>query len=478
MLFTAETLSFKIKPMLVWLLVIGLFVVFGAIGYSKGAIRMLVSFVGFVLAFYLATPLSPLAAKLLPSLEITHPISKALVPPLIAFAVVNLVFIGISFYIHRLVELHFKYKTDDMHFEAWRRMNGRLGVFIGFVTATVYTVAIGLFVYIGGYLTVQVAAGDNDPSWLKSLNQARSELKSSGLDRTVALFDHTPAKFYQTADLIGLIYNNPLVWGRMGTYPQFLSLTERQDVQEISADTEFLTLLQSQAPLTDILNHARTQALLENQELRTLIDQVDLKDLSDFLQTGKTSKFEDMKILGNWRMEPAAVVTMAKRTKQDITPAQMIQVKRLATTILSGVTLKAGADNQLFVKMQLSDEAKKAMKAAADATAAAQQAAAQAPTTDPTRNPEMARRYGLARPGTATPLAGAAPAPAAAETKEKAKTLADYRFTGKGTWSETDGKYKINFNNEGGKAQELSATIENDRLIIPRDGIVLVFVRD
>lgn len=470
--------------MLVWLLVIGLFVAFGAIGLSKGAIRMLVSFVGFVLAFYLASPLAPIAAKLLPSLEITHPIAKQLVPPLIAFALVNLVFIGLSFYIHRLVELHFKYKSDDVHFGAWRRMNARLGVFIGLVTAAVYSVTLGLFIYIGGYLTVQVSAGDNDPSWIKSLNQARNELKESGLDRTVALFDRTPAKFYQTSDLIGLIYNNPLVWGRMGSYPQFLSLTERQDIQEISADTEFLTLLQSQGPFTDILNHPRTVALLENQEMHQLVDQVDLKDLTEFLQTAKTTKFEDQKILGNWRIDPAAVVTLTKRSRQDITPTQMIMVKRLATTLLSDVTLKAGTDNQFFVKMSLSDEAIKNLMQSlaasggkvADTTGdAARRAAPPTPGLPVGMTPETARRYGLTAGGPRGQETAATPPPENPADKAKASALVPAK---KGTWAEDGSRYKMTFVKDGAPPFEAAARIENERLIINQKDIIWVLVRD
>ena len=466
--------------MLVWILIIGLFVAFGAIGYAKGAIRMLVSFAGFVIALMLARPLSPLAAKLLPSMEVTNPISKIVVPPLIVFALINLLFIGLSFYVHRLVGLHFKYKTDERHFAGWRRINSRLGVPLGFLTATVYALILGLFIYIGGYASVQLSAGDNDPSWLRYLNQARTELNSSGLDRTVAGFDRTGYKFYQTADLVGLIYNNPLLWGRMSSYPQFLSLSERAEFAEIAADTEFLTLLQSQGPIVDILNHTRTQGLLENPELRQLFEQIDIKDLTDYLNTGKTSKFDDQKIVGVWKVDPGAVVTMAKRSRPDITVAQMIQVKRLATTLLAGVSLKAGADNQVFLKLQLTEEMQKEAKRAASA-AAAVAASAEINSTDPSRNPEMARRYGLARPG--QPAGGAGgPQGTQLAGQPQASTNSpagpEAMLTGKGTWVAAGIQYKITFTPDRGSPQDLMASIENERLMFAKDGVTLVFYKE
>ncbi len=481
--------------MIVWILVIGLFLVFGAIGYAKGAIRMLVSFVGFVIALMLANPLSPLAAKLLPTLEVTNPVSKIVIPPLIVFALVNLIFIGLSFYVHRLVQLYFKYKTDGHHFACWERLNSRLGVPLGFLTATVYSLLLGLLIYIGGYATVQLAAGDNDPAWLRYLNQARTELSASGLDRTVAGFDKTPAKFYEIADLAGLIYNNPLAWGRMALYPQFLSLSERPDVSEVAADTDYLTLLQSQAPVGDILNHARTQALIENQELRQLFEQIDIKDLTEFIHTGKTSKFEDQKIVGIWKVDPGAVLTTAKRSRPDITGAQMIQIKRLATTLLAGVTLKAGTDNQVFVKLQLSEEMQKAAAVAASA-AAAVAAAANANSTDPAINPELARRYGLGRPGggpqgPAGGPAGISPdmarryglqAPgqpdAQAEAANTRPATPESAFTGKGTWAEAGAQYKIQFTADNGQTQELTASVDSERMMFAKDGVTLVFFRE
>ena len=471
--------------MLVWTLVIGLFVVFGGIGLSKGGVRMMVSFVGFILAFYLAGPLSPLAAKLLPTMEVTQPIAKLLLPPLIAFVVVNLVFIGLSFYIHHLVEMHFKYKTDDVHFESWRRLNARLGIFVGLVTAGVYAIAIGLFVYVAGYVSVQVASGDNDPGWFKALNQARTELKSSGLDRTVAMFDKTSPKFYETADLVGLIYNNPLIWGKIATYPQFISLTERQDFQEIGSDTDFLTLLQSQAPVPDILNHARSQALLENAEMRDLFNQIDLKDLHSFLQTGKSAKYEEEKLLGNWRMDPAAVLTLSKRARADITPTQMIMVKRLATSFLANLTMKVGADNQFFVKLNMNEEGQRVLNQAIDSLLASQgiardqarPAAQAAPGPFAGMSPEMARRYGQLAPGGAqsqNPDGTTAPPP----PDERAKARTALQPASKGTWAEDGSKYKITFIKDGNPPAESTARIENDRLIIPQKDIVWVLVRD
>src|SRR5207302_970202 len=104
----------------------------------------------------------------------------------------------------------------------------------------------GLVVYILGYLTIQVSAGANETGPVKYLNQARADLRSSGLEKTVAAFDPTPENYYLASDVLGLIYRNPLLHNRLSTYPPLLALGERQEFQDIATDTEFQNMLATQ----------------------------------------------------------------------------------------------------------------------------------------------------------------------------------------------------------------------------------------
>ena len=116
-----------------------------------------------------------------------------------------------------------------------------------------YLVLISLLIYIGSYVTTQMVTGGDVPTTVKLLNSAGKDLQSSGMAKVTAAIDPMPASFYQTADLVGLIYHNDLLEGRLSRYPAFLSLGERPGIsgyrQRFSAFTE---LRQRQPPI-----HAR-----------------------------------------------------------------------------------------------------------------------------------------------------------------------------------------------------------------------------
>src|SRR5206468_1574447 len=113
---------------------------------------------------------------------------------------------------------------------------------VGLGAACVYLVLVGLLIYVAGYLTVQVTGEENVPTTLQLLNTARTDLHTTGLDKMVAKFDPTPPAFYEAADVVGLIYRNPLLQSRLSGYPALLPMEERTEFQELAADKEFIEL--------------------------------------------------------------------------------------------------------------------------------------------------------------------------------------------------------------------------------------------
>ena len=67
--------------MLIWSLVLVLFVGFAAVGYFKGAIRMLIPLLGLAVGIWLALPLAPMVKPLIPKLGLENPIWSLLLPP-------------------------------------------------------------------------------------------------------------------------------------------------------------------------------------------------------------------------------------------------------------------------------------------------------------------------------------------------------------------------------------------------------------
>ena len=491
--------------MTIWIMAVLLFALFGALGYAKGAIRMVFPLMGLVLGTFLAVPLGPLVKPLVPLVGLKNPIWSVLLPPVIVFFLIAIIFIVIGFIVHWKVNLYYKYRTDDYHRLAWERLNKRLGVSIGLIAGSAYTILLGLVIYILGYLTVQVSAGENETGLARNLNQARSDLHSSGLEKTVAAFDPTPENYYLASDILGLVYHNPLLHNRLSTYPPFLSLAERQQFQDIAADTEFQNMLATQTAVGQIIDHPKTQAILNDQEIVQQLQQTDLKDLLEYLKTGESPKFADMRILGRWQLEPYATLLQEKKRRNRVTTAEMKLLKQQLEFVKS-YTLVVTPDNNVKLKgpdvMPLIQKYAGELKAAADGTSKRTAPGARAPAPAPAPAPvrptaqsaaerQMAQRYGN-RPGaspapppvaaptaapTAAPAASPSPAVIAAEiAKLPIVVLAD------GAWKGENDKYQLTLKSQAGgfrfntgkKSATVEASIKDGRLYLAEENGMMV----
>lgn len=473
--------------MTIWLLALVLFALFGALGFAKGAIRMIFPLLGLILGVFLAVPMGPLVRPLIPLVGLKNPIWSWLLPPVLVFFLIALVFVIVGFIVHRKVNLYYKYRTDDYQRLSWERLNKRLGICIGLAAGAAYTLLIGLVIYIIGYLTVQVSAGENDSALLRYLNKARADLKAAGLERTVAAFDPTPERYYLAADILGLVYHNPLLKNRVASYPPFLVLSERQEFQDMATDTEYQNLLATQATVGQIVNHPKTQAVLGSQDILQQLEQVDLKDLFGYLQSGESIKYQDQKILGRWQLEPYSTLLQVKKRKTRITTAEMRLlrqqlefVKNYHLVVLPDNTAKLkGPDVMPLIRKYLGDAAR-GLGDGRTATAAARPAA---PVSVPAPQPaapstsyssQMAQRYGLNRttPTPASPpvaiaqVAPAATAPAPPTAAQIAAEIAALPIVvlAQGTWKGEGNRYEMTlqaqeggFQFDGGKK---SATVE------------------
>ena len=491
--------------MTIWIMAVLLFALFGALGYAKGAIRMVFPLMGLALGTFLAVPLGPLVKPLVPLVGLKNPIWSILLPPVIVFFLIAIIFIVIGFIVHWKVNLYYKYRTDDYHRLAWERLNKRLGVSIGLIAGSAYTLLLGLVIYILGYLTVQVSAGENETGLAKNLNQARSDLHSSGLEKTVAVFDPTPENYYLASDILGLVYHNPLLHNRLSTYPPFLSLAERQPFQDIASDTEFQNMLATQTAVGQVINHPKTQAILNDQEIVQQLQQTDLKDLLEYLKTGESPKFADIRILGRWQLEPYATLLQEKKRRSRLTTAEMKLLKQQLEFVKS-YTLVVTPDNNVKLKgpdvMPLVQKYLGELKASAEATAkraatvARTPAPAQAPApvqpTAPSASAQQAAQRYRNRPGASpapppvtapaaapavVPVAPPSPAAIAAEiAKLPIVVLAD------GTWKGENDKYQLTLTAQAGgfrfdtgkKSAAVEASIKDGRLYLTEENETMV----
>ncbi len=456
--------------MFVWLLAALIVGVFAVLGFGTGAIRAGISMVGAFIALALAGPLGKLAAPLFSKMGTEHPLWLLVLPPLVVFGLVWLIFFGLGFAAHHPVELHFKYKEDDQTRKGFESMNKALGLFLGLMTGTVLFLSVGRLIYSGGYLTTQTSS-ENEPGILGYVNKIRQDMSGSGWDRTFAALDRTSPSFLKISDILGLLYHNPLVHGRASGYPPFLRLGERQEFKDIGADLDLLKELTQGGSFMAISGNPKVQALLKNEELTKELLVTDLDDFRKYIETGKSPKFDDERILGRWRLDPVATLNAAKRSRQTMTATEILMLRNLLTNALASTTLTAYIDGKLVVAAPaLTAPVTPAADAAAETTGGPA-----AGGIDPT----LAQRYGL-RPGARGPGLGAQPKPPVEKPALVAvNPFAKLQLSYEGTWKRNAEVYELT-STTGGKEQTVNATINDvGRLVVPVDAvkISLVFVR-
>jgi uncharacterized membrane protein required for colicin V production len=463
--------------MLLWLIVVAIFAVLALTGYYKGAIRSLVALVGLIVAIYLALPLSPLIKPLVPKVGLVHPIWPVILPPVVVFLLIALLFIGLSFLVHHKVAMHFKYAADDYTRLRWERLNQRLGLGVGLIGGAIYSILVGLVIYILGYPVVQVT-GDDSPALQKFLSSTRQDVSSSGLDKTLASIDPVPNTYYQASDVLGLVYQNyAALQQRMANYPAFLGYGERQEFKDIASDTTLLNLLQTRGPLIEVLKHPKIVALLNNAEIMGEFQQLSLKDLYQYLKTGKSAKFDEEKLLGWWQLDPHATFTLARKRNPDMPAKQMAALKQMLMVWIPLLKVMAAPDNTVMLRLDMSPQAQQFIEQARRAVEAAQQAA-QAAQGAPSMSqlpPGYAERYGLNRRPQPAPDAPP-PTPAAAAPLPGVPQL---DVAAKGTWQRegSSSRYTLKLQSEQGRSKDAAALVQGDELVITSDGMSMVFVR-
>ena len=408
--------------MMFWLLVLVLLASLAGIGYRQGAIRVAFSFLGILMGALLAGPLGKLVKPLLVALGVSNPIMAWVLAPLLVFVLISVIAKVAAFTVHQKVDVHFKYHAGDLRLALWERLNHRLGLCLGLVNGALYIILISFVIFTFGYWTVQVASADKDPRLVRILNRLAQDLQSTGFARVARAVSPLPQLWYDTADLAGLIYINPLIEARLARYPAFLGLAERPEFQDMASDSQFSEMLLRPAPIMEVLDQPKAQAITQNPEMLKLIWTTvvpDLKDLPIYLQTGKSPKYGQQKILGRWNFNVNVSMSLLRRAKPNITSKEMQSWKRWMVASFAKTSFVAMTDQQAILK---------------NLPAARPTAAGVAPSAGP-------------------------------------QTL-------KGKWTEAlEGKYQLDLSG-GAKDHSLAAKTEGDRLTIGVEGMDLAIDRE
>src|SRR5256714_5597154 len=317
--------------MTIWLLAIVLLASLAGLGYRQGAIRVGFSLVGILLGALLAGPLGRLLKPVLMAVGIKNPMLLWMLAPFLAFVAISVIFKIAAINVHNRVDVFYKYKAGDLRLTLWERLNRRLGLCLGLLNGTLYFLLISLAIFSLSYWTSQMGTAETDPSWLKLLNHMGRDLHGTGMAKAANAIAPMPQAYYDTADVAGLVYNNPLLEARLSRYPAFLGLAERPELKEIANDKEFTEMRQRQEPMINVIHHPKVQAVINNHDLLTMIWNTltpDLKDLRAYLETGISPKYDSEKILGRWDFNVNSAMSLLRRAKPNLPSSEMQKYKK------------------------------------------------------------------------------------------------------------------------------------------------------
>lgn len=345
---------------MIWIIAFLCLGLVGLFGYFSGPIRVAATLLGLLFGSVLCGPLAPLVKPILPHIGLNHPGWQILVPQAIAFVCVLIVFKIVGAILHRKLSVHYKYKEDDKRYYRWERCYARLGLCLGLVNGSVYFFLLLIPIYVGGYFTQAAGVGEGDPAGAQFLSKIRTEMHTAKLDRVVAAYDPTPSDTYKAADIVALVLKNPLLESRLSHYPVFLTLGERPEFQALGTDIQLQQLIQSGAKITEILAYPKVQAIVTNADIsRDVIGLVgsDLSDLHSYLNTGKSPKYDEEKILGFWTVDEKATIQVFRHKNATLTPIALSKARVGIMPIMRDLTLTATTDKQAILKKQSPGEA-------------------------------------------------------------------------------------------------------------------------
>lgn len=335
--------------MTIWILALLCVGLAGYAGYARGVIRVAMSLLGILFGLLLAPVFGPLLAPLMRAVISNVLLANALAP-LAVFLIITIAFKAGGAAIHNKVEVYFRYKTTDTKLIHFERLMARMGGALGVLNGTLYFYVLCTALYVAGYLTTQITTPENTTFSTKLINRASADLNASGMQKAIVAIDPMPKAYYSAADIVGDIFHNRLLMSRLSSYPFFLSLAERPEIQEIASDPEAIELIQTESTVGQILAQPKVKALLSNAALMDELKKLDVADLKVFVETGKSPKYEPIRILGRWTFDISSSLEQTKLAQPGASAKRMLELNRSLGTAFLDATLVATTDNQIFIK--------------------------------------------------------------------------------------------------------------------------------
>ena len=317
------------SALLLAILVIGAWTLLGRV---TDGLRMGMLFIATFLSWLLAPLLGNwMPAFLLPSAPIWSDLGFGAIP---AFGLLMLIFSVAAYFLHKKVTLNLKYKWDIAKHEKWENLNATLGPTCGGILGVWYYLLIGGVIMPFGYFTasIQSAQPVNDPLSYQLGGRLYRDMSSLGLNGAARIFDPAPANYYPAVDIAALTYNNfstnnlkhiNRFRSRLLGYPGMVDAAYNRHIMALThiwTTNTFFMGLHSRTNLTHLLTHQGLYAAWKDDNLKAQLSQMDLHDLTRFLQSGKSQQYNVAilkqqgrdPILGRWELDPTDTLQQFK----------------------------------------------------------------------------------------------------------------------------------------------------------------------
>jgi len=341
--------------MILWVLAVLFVGVVALVGYYQGGIRAAFSFLGLIIAASVAGPLGNALSPVIAAMGLKHPVVLAFVGPIVAFLLILIIFKAGAFAVHKQVDNYYKYKDSETKRMLFERLNTRLGIAVGVANGVIYFFLFVVLMHVFGYFTAQVRGAASDSGMVKIVAKVGEDVQSTGMTRAISPLVPANEDYYDAVDVLGVVYQNPLLEKRLANYPVFVTLAERPEFKALGEDLKFqeFWLRQPRPSIGEVLAHEKVKPLVNNEQLFKDVWGMlgdDLKDLKGYVETGKSAKYDEEKILGRWNFDYRDSIALARRNKPNIGSAELRQLRRVLGGTMANATLTATIDKKIILR--------------------------------------------------------------------------------------------------------------------------------
>ena len=338
--------------MLAWSIALLLIAGCATVGFYVGAVRVGITTLFLLLMLFFLKPLVALGAKLMPMVGVTHPGMQIVLGGLVVFLLVQIVAKAIARAIQPSLDKYLKYDASDTQRLLFERLNQRTGPALGIVNAFLYFVFIAIAGLGIGYASIQFSRGPQRDSFVQnSINGLARALQAGGMSKVVGSYIPASPLYYNLVDVAAEWFHQPLVQSRLATYPAFITLSERAEFQSIGADVGLQEFLIKSPTIGEIYDNAKLNKFLTDwaivERALAAVDH-DLTDITEYVRTGKSEKYDSEKILGRWDFNLAGTVAENKKLRR-MSGLEVNKMLGILNSRVTGAQMMATPDGKLII---------------------------------------------------------------------------------------------------------------------------------